>query len=169
MIREAEKTDAKAISDIYNYYVLNTAITFEIEPVSCEEMSSRIEKYKQIGPYYVYQNDIEIIAYSYVSKFAGREAYRNTVASTIYVKHGYNRQGIGFELYSTLLKSMEDRYHSVVAVVALPNEASVRLHEKCGFKNAGRLSEAGRKFDKWIDVGYWQKINRHSSMQPDRM
>jgi len=159
MIREADTSDAEAIADIYNYYVTNTAITFEVEPVDYEEMASRIEKYKRIGPYLVYVQNNEIVGYTYVSKFAERKAYDNTVTPAIYIKNGYNRRGLGFELFSTLLESIKDRYHSVVSIIALPNESSIRLHEKLGFKNAGRLIEVGRKFDKWIDVGYWQKVN----------
>lgn len=160
MIREADIGDAKAISEIYNYYVVNTVITFEIAPVSCEEMALRIEKYKKIGSYFVYVYNTEIIGYAYISKFAERKAYENTVEPTIYIKQGFHKRGVGFELYSALLDSIKDTYHSVVAIIALPNDASVKLHEKCGFINVGRLTEAGRKFDKWVDVGYWQKINK---------
>ncbi len=162
MIREAEIVDAEHISDIYNYYIRNTIITFETEPVSTEEIASRIENFKKTGPFLVCEIDNEIIGYAYISKFADRKAYENTVQSTIYLKNGFGGRGIGSELYSELLNSIAERYHSVIAIIALPNTASIRLHEKCGFKFTGRLYEAGRKFDKWIDVGYWQKIPFYS-------
>jgi len=157
MIRKAQYSDAKAISEIYNYYIHDTIITFEMEPITPEEIVSRMENYQQVGPYLVYEESGEIIGYAYVSRFRERKAYENSVESTIYLKHGSGRKGIGFELYSKLLARVSAKYHIIVAGIALPNEASVRLHEKCGFKKIGHFSEVGRKFEKWIDVGFWQK------------
>jgi phosphinothricin acetyltransferase len=157
MIREAQYSDTKAIAEIYNYYIHNTIITFEMEPVTVEEIASRMEKYKQLGPYLVYEENGEVTGYTYVSKFRERKAYENSVESTIYLKHGSGGKGVGFQLYSELLKQVLAKYHVIIAGIALPNEASVRLHEKCGFKKIGHFSEVGRKFEKWIDVGFWEK------------
>jgi L-amino acid N-acyltransferase YncA len=157
MIREAQYSDAESIAEIYNYYIHNTIITFEMEPVSTEEIASRMEKYKQVGDYLVYEEDRVVIGYCYVSRFRERKAYENTVESTIYLKHGLGGKGVGFQLYSELLSRISAKYHVIIAGIALPNDASVRLHEKCGFKKIGHFSEVGRKFEKWIDVGFWQK------------
>jgi L-amino acid N-acyltransferase YncA len=159
MIREVTIDDAVFITEIYNYYIENTVVTFEVEPISIEVMSSRILKYKAIGPYFVYEENEKVVGYSYISQFAERKAYQNTVEATIYLQNGYAKRGIGFLLYTNLLEKIKDKYHSVIGIIALPNDASVKLHEKCGFKYVGEFSEVGRKFDKWIDVGYWQKIN----------
>jgi len=157
MIREALHSDVKAISEIYNHYIVHSIITFETETISPEEIVSRMEKYKQIGPYLVYEEDGEVVGYAYVSRFRDRKAYENSIESTIYLKNGMGGKGIGSKLYSKLLARASLNYHVIVAGIALPNEASVRLHEKCGFKKIGHFSEVGRKFDTWIDVGFWQR------------
>jgi phosphinothricin acetyltransferase len=158
MIRFVTPSDPIAIAEIYNYYILNTTITFEVEPVSPEEIAGRIGKYSQIGPYLVYEDKGEVIGYAYVSRFRERKAYEHTVESTIYLRNGSGGKGVGFELYSELLSQVSPKYHAITAGIALPNDASIRLHEKCGFKKIGRFSEVGRKFGKWIDVGFWQKV-----------
>ena len=157
MIRTVTPSDAPAIAEIYNYYILNTIITFETETVTPEEIAARIEKYLKIGPYLVYEENREVVGYAFLSNFRERKAYENTVESTIYLKDGLGGKGIGFQLYSELLSQATLKYHTVIAGISLPNEASVRLHEKCGFRKVGHFSEVGRKFDKWIDVGFWQK------------
>jgi L-amino acid N-acyltransferase YncA len=157
MIREALNSDAQVISEIYNHYILHTWITFETELVSSGEVVDRMEKYKQVGPYLVYENEGEVIGYAYVSRFRDRKAYENSIESTIYLKNGTEGKGMGFQLYSELLARVSTKYHVIIAGIALPNDASVKLHEKCGFKMVGHFSEVGRKFGKWIDVGFWQK------------
>jgi phosphinothricin acetyltransferase len=157
MIREATFSDAKMIAEIYNYYILNTVITFEVDPITPQEIVYRMEKYKEVGPYLVYEENGEIIGYTYVSKFRERKAYENSVESTIYLKNGLGGKGVGFKLYSELLSQVSAKYHTIIGGIALPNDASVKLHEKCGFKKVGHFSEVGKKFGKWIDVGFWQK------------
>ena len=158
MIREALQSDSKAIAEIYNYYILNTIVTFELDPVTPEEISRRMKNYKKIGPYLVYEEDNEVIGYSYVSKFRDRKAYDNSVESTIYLKNGYGGKGIGYKLYSELLSLVLPEYHVIIGGISLPNDASVKLHEKMGFKKVGHFREVGKKFGKWIDVGFWELI-----------
>ena len=157
MIREAELSDAGMIAEIYNYYILNTVITFELDPVTPQEILLRMEKYKQVGPYLVYEEDGEVIGYSYVSRFRERKAYEHSVESTIYLKHGFGGKGLGTKLYSELLSQVSSQRHTMIGGVALPNEASVKLHERCGFRKVAHFSEVGKKFGKWVDVGFWQK------------
>lgn len=157
MIREAINSDARTISEIYNYYILHTSITFETETITPEDIVSRMENYRQVGPYLVYEENGEVIGYAYVSRFRERKAYENSIESTIYLKNGLGGKGSGYKLYSELLSRVSHKYHVIVAGIALPNDASVRLHEKCGFKKVAHFSEVGRKFGKWIDVGFWQK------------
>ena len=157
MVREAHNSDAKMIAEIYNHYIIHTAITFETETISPKEIVSRMEKYKQVGPYLVYEEDGEVIGYTYVSRFRERKAYENTIESTIYLKNGLGGRGIGSKLYMEMLDRVSTKYHVIIGGIALPNDASVKLHEKFGFKKVAHFSEVGRKFGQWIDVGFWQK------------
>jgi phosphinothricin acetyltransferase len=157
MIREATFSDASAITAIYNHYILNTTITFELYPITRGETIKRMEKYKEIGPYLVYEENGEVIGYAYVSRFRERQAYEHSVESSIYLKNGCGGKGLGTKLYVELLSQVSSQRHTVIGGIALPNEASIRLHEKCGFRKVAHFSEVGRKFGKWIDVGFWQR------------
>ena len=157
MIREATSSDAASIADIYNYYILNTVITFELDPITPQEIIKRMEKHKETGPYLVSEEEGEVIGYAYASKFRERPAYEHSVETSIYLKNGCGGKGLGTRLYAELLSQTALQRHTIIGGIALPNEASVRLHEKCGFKKVGHFSEVGRKFGKWIDVGFWQK------------
>jgi L-amino acid N-acyltransferase YncA len=157
MIREATFADAEAIADIYNYYILNTVITFELDPVTPHEIIRRMETYREVDPYLVHEEKGEVIGYAYVSRFRERTAYENSVESTIYLKNGSGGKGLGTRLYSELLSQVSLQRHIIIGGIALPNDASVRLHEKCGFRKVAHFSEVGRKFGKWIDVGFWQR------------
>jgi len=152
--------DAKSIASIYNYYVLNTEISFEEEEVSIEEMSNRIEEQVKKYPWIVYVRDGELVGYAYVGKWKERSAYRHTVEDTIYVKKDERGKGIGQKLFEGLMEEIEkDReVHVIMGVIALPNEKSVQMHERNGFKKAAHFSEVGYKNNKWIDVGYWEKV-----------
>ncbi len=157
MIREATFSDAEAIADIYNYYILNTVITFEIDPITPREIMKRMEKYKEVGPYLVYEENGETVGYAYVSKFRERPAYEHSVESSIYLKNGYGGKGLGAKLYAELLAQVALERHTIIGGIALPNKASVKLHEKCGFRKVAHFLGVGRKFGTWIDVGFWQK------------
>lgn len=160
MIRSVTIDDAAAICEIYNYYIDKTCISFEYDPVSIEEMSRRIKSTIKSYPWIVHEKQGEIIAYAYVNKYAVREAYKNTLEVTVYVSKDNGSKGIGTKIYQHLFDLIDKTTaaHSLMSVIALPNEASVRLHEKLGFEKASHFKEVGFKFDRWIDVGYWQKI-----------
>ncbi len=157
MIRSATPADAAALADIYNPFVLNSTITFEEEALDAGEMARRIEERGAALPWLVDEREGRILSYAYASPWKPRSAYRFTVESTVYVAPDAARRGVGEGLYRALLDDLRRRgLHSVVGLVALPNEASVALHEKLGFVKAAHLQEVGRKFDHWIDVGNWQ-------------
>lgn len=157
-VRHFKSGDEQEISDIYNYYITDTVITFEEEPLTALQMRERIDSYMAGYPWLVYELDGQIVGYSYANKFHQRAAYRFTAEVTVYVRHGHKRRGIGKALYSSLFEHLANsNCHTVLAAIALPNEDSVGLHEAFGFKKVGHFSEVGRKFDQWIDVGYWQK------------
>ncbi|MCU4165918.1 arsinothricin resistance N-acetyltransferase ArsN1 family B [Carboxylicivirga caseinilyticus] len=159
MIRPVLKTDAKAICDIYNYYVENTIVTFEEENVSVGEMQERIEKVLQQHSWFVYEKEGEIVGYCYATGWRARTAYRYSTETTVYLKKGYEGNGVGTQLYKYLIQDLIRKdVHSFIGGISLPNEASVALHEKMGFKKIAHFSEVGQKFNKWIDVGYWQLV-----------
>jgi L-amino acid N-acyltransferase YncA len=95
MIREVTYPDARMIAEIYNYHILNTTISFERDPITPEEIMNRMERYKEVGPCLVYEENEQIIGYTYVSKFRERPAYEHSVESTIYLKNGFGGKGLG--------------------------------------------------------------------------
>ncbi len=159
MIRHVKIEDAKAICDIYNHYVRNTIITFEEEPVSLQEMRDRITKVTLTFPWLVLEEKGIISGYAYASNWNIRSAYRFSAESTIYLQSDSIDKGLGRKLYEYLLSDLRNRsLHSVIGVIALPNENSIALHEKLGFQKVAHFSEVGWKFDKWIDVGCWELL-----------
>jgi L-amino acid N-acyltransferase YncA len=159
MIRNASTNDAKQIVDIYNYYVLNSVVTFDEEPFSEEDFKERIEIISSQYPFIVFEEDHQILGYAYANMFRQKPAYNKTVETTIYLKHGVQRRQIGTQLYTELLKKLKDQnYHAIIGGLTLPNEASVRLHERFGFKQVACFKEVGFKFNTWLDVGFWELI-----------
>jgi len=159
MIRSANLEDASDICRIYNFYVLNTIISFEEAPVSIDEMQQRILNTLKDYPWLVFIEMNEVVAYAYATQWKSRQAYKNTVESAIYVRQGFEGKGIGKMLYSELMQILKEKnFHAVLGGIALPNDRSIALHEKLGFQKVGQLKEVGFKFGKWIDVGYWEKL-----------
>jgi phosphinothricin acetyltransferase len=159
VIRSVELSDCRSIADIYNYYVETTTATFEEIPVTVLEMQNRVNGIQEFFPYLVYEENREILGFAYVDTFHSRSAYRCTLEDTIYLRNGYQGKGIGKALLGTLLDEVRKQdAHAVIAKIALPNEGSTNLHEAFGFRNVGILKEVGRKFDTWVDVGYWELI-----------
>jgi len=157
MIRAATAADASALCAIYNHYVKTSTITFEDVPVCADEMARRIVDVVGHLPWLVFEQEGQILGYAYATKWRARAAYRHTVESSVYVSHRHGRAGIGSGLYGALFPLLRERgVHTVIAGIALPNEASVAIHEQCGFRKIAHFSEVGRKFDQWIDVGNWQ-------------
>ena len=158
VVRSAAAGDAGAIAEIYNQYVATSVITFEEAPVSLEEMARRIAEAGSASlPWLVAEREGKVAGYAYASPWKARSAYRFSVEVTVYVHAGRPREGIGRRLYEELLAGLRARgIHSAFGVIALPNEASVALHERLGFVKVAHLREVGFKFDRWIDVGYWQ-------------
>ena len=159
MIRLAQATDAAAIIAIYNHYITTSIISFEEEPVPVQEMVRRIEDVNNSYAWYVYEHEGKIAGYAYATAWRARCAYRLSVESSVYVSKDYPKLGIGSRLYRHLLDDLKNRGISVViGGVALPNPASIALHEKFGFEKVAHFKKVGRKFDQWIDVGYWQIV-----------
>ena len=159
MLRPVRPADGAAICDIYNHYIENTAITFEEVPLQTAEMEERIRTISAKYPYLVWEEEGEINGYAYASAWRVRSAYRYAAEVSIYLKNGFQGRGMGRELMEKLLEEVRRTdIHSLVAGIALPNENSIALHEKFGFKKIARFKEIGFKQNKWLDVGYWELI-----------
>ena len=157
MIRPVTVTDAQQLVAIYNYYVLNTVVTFDDVPFTVDAFVEKIETIYKVYPFFVFEEDNRILGYAYANKWREKPAYKHTVESTVYLHHEAQGKQIGTKLYTELLKQLKDQdYHIVVGGLTLPNEASVKLHEKFGFKQVAHFKEVGLKFNKWLDVGFWQ-------------
>lgn len=157
MIRPFKVSDIPELLEMYNHFVLHSTATFDIEPLTLEAFTEKVMRINQDFPFLVFEENNEILGYSYGSKFRPKPAYNTTVESTVYVKHNTQRKKIGSLLYEELLKQLKAaNFHIVLGVLTLPNDASVRLHEKFGFKQVAFLKEVGYKFDTWLDVGFWQ-------------
>jgi len=164
MIRTATTADAAAICAIYNHYVLETTITFEEAAVTPVEMEARIqaalvEETLQPLPWLVWEDSATIQGFAYASKWKGRCAYRHSAEVTVYLDPTSTGRGLGSRLYEALLMELRQRsFHAVIGGIALPNPASIALHEQLGFRKVAHFEQVGRKFGRWIDVGYWQLL-----------
>lgn len=160
-LRKAELRDAAQIAEIYNYYIKNTHHTFETEPLSVEEMRKRIGEISGNYPYLVFEEDGEILGYAYAAPFKLRQAYAYSAEASIYVKNDAKQKKIGTQLYVRLFDELaETEVHAIFAGIALPNDASVNFHERLGFEKVAHFKEVGYKLGRWIDVGYWELINK---------
>ena len=162
MIRSVTLDDTPSICEIYNYYIENTVISFECDPVSEEQMRQRIETTIAKYPWLVYEHQGKVIAFVYANLWKTREAYKHVLETTIYTSHSVKIKGLGTQLYQAIIDDINRHQNttmvkSLMAVVALPNQASIGLHKKIGFEEVGYFKKVGYKFDQWIDVAYLQK------------
>lgn len=158
-MRNCHTSDAAQIVRIYNHYVQDTVATFEEAPISEDEMAQRIARVTGELPWLVWEDSKSILGYAYATRWKNRSAYRFSVESTIYLSPQSFRRGIGTRLYDALLVDLRSRgVHCAIGGISLPNAASVALHERLGFSKIGHFREVGRKFGRWVDVGYWERI-----------
>jgi len=168
-IRIATPHDAEAIAAIYASIVANTVISFELEPPSPEEMRSRIVSTLQRLPWLVsVDDDGNVDGYVYAGRHRERAAYQWSVDTTAYVRADRRGQGVGRKLYERLFAELADLgYCQAFAGIALPNDASVALHEALGFERLGIYRKVGFKMGAWRDVGWWQKALREDVDAPE--
>lgn len=159
-VRPATASDAAAILAIYNHYILNSVATFEETPLDDGAMLGRMQAVWDLGlPWLVATLNDEIVGYAYAARWKERQAYRFSVETTVYLAPDWTGHGAGSVLYRALIPLLRDRnIHVALGGIALPNDASVRLHERMGFEKVAQLKEVGFKFGKWIDVGYWELV-----------
>jgi phosphinothricin acetyltransferase len=164
VVRPASERDLPALTDIYNHYVVNTPITFDLQPFSVAERREWFAEHSHGGRHRllvaVSENDgeAEVVGYASTSRFRPRAAYDTTVESSVYCRQDVVRRGIGTVLYRALFELLKDQdINRIVAGVTLPNAASIALHERWGFRPVGTLSSVGRKFDRYWDVAWLER------------
>ncbi|MEX0617779.1 MAG: N-acetyltransferase family protein [Pseudohongiellaceae bacterium] len=157
-VRDASTDDAAAIVAIYNDYIATSVTTFEEQPVSAARMAVRMETVAGANlPWLVGESPQGVLGYSYATPWRSRSAYRFTTETSVYLAKSACAQGLGTSLYTELFARLRTQGIQVaIGGIALPNEASIALHEKMGMVKVAHFSRVGFKFDRWIDVGYWE-------------
>jgi phosphinothricin acetyltransferase len=159
MIRKYQIKDLRAIVDILNYYVNNDACIFQMEPYALAEIENKFNSILPTYPIFVAELAGQVMGFAYGSQWRDKPAYAKSVETTIYVHPDYKHTGIGEPLYKKLIDTLTQLdFHLLVAGMTMPNKGSQRLHEKLGFEYVGSFKDAGMKFGRWHDVGFWQKI-----------
>jgi phosphinothricin acetyltransferase len=165
-IRTATLDDAAALLKIYDYYVQNTAITYEYDTPSLSEFTDRIRTIQQKFPYLVIEQGKKILGYAYASAFHPRIAYQWCVEMTIYLDKNARGMGLGRMLYYELEKRLKEKgYLNLYSCIAYPDAedeyltfASVRFHEKMGYKLNGKFTKCGYKFGRWYNMVWMEKM-----------
>ncbi len=159
LIRPAEAADLGAVADIYNDAVLNSTATFDTEPATLEESEQWLRERSHPYAVLVAEHGGEVIGWAALKAFASKPAYRFTAENTVYVRVDMRGRGVGALLLARLLEvAAENGFRTVIARIAAPNPASVRLHRRLGFRRVGVEREVGRKFERWLDVVVMQKL-----------
>lgn len=136
MIRPATPDDAHDILKIYSPYVLESHATFELEPPSVEFMTGKIKKAQH--PWLVLEENQQIVGYAYATQWKPRQAYNQTAETSVYIQKECHGKGYGHKLYVALIAQLSSqKYHALLAGISLPNDPSIRLHEKLGFEKVG--------------------------------
>jgi len=159
-VRAAQRSDLARLTEIYNYYVVNTPITFDLEPYKAEERCHWFEEHNDGARYrlFVAEDAGRVVGYAGTGRYRDRAAYDTTAETTIYCAPEATGRGIGTLMYRTLFESIAgEDLRRLVGGITLPNDASIRLHERFGFVKAGVFSENGRKFGRYWDVLWMER------------
>jgi L-amino acid N-acyltransferase YncA len=157
-VRDADpERDGAACAAVYAPYVTSSPVTFETEPPGAAEMTERIEAVRAAYPWLVLERDGRVAGYAYASLHRARAGYRWAADVAVYVDAAHHGTGAGRELYGVLIERLRgQRIRQLCAGIALPNAASVGLHESFGFELVGVYRNIGWKAGEWLDVGWWQ-------------
>lgn len=173
-IRDAAPEDSERILEIYDYYVKNTAITFEYVTPSAEEFKKRMERTMKCYPYLVVLKDGRIEGYAYAGAFVGRAAYDWCCEMTVYLDHNARKCGLGRKIYEALEKALHDMgILNLYACIAYPEETdeylttnSADFHKHLGFVKVGEFHQCGYKFHRWYNMIWMEKvIGKHQELQ----
>lgn len=158
-LRPATSIDAARCAEIYAPYVTDNWVSFELDPPDAAEMARRIENYGTSHGWLVAEVEGKIAGYAYGSPHRTREAYATSADVAVYVDAAFARTGIGRQLYEALFPALKYRkIHAIFAGIALPNDASIGLHQTMGFTPIGIYRQVGWKMGGWRDVGWWQRL-----------
>ena len=152
--------DLDGINEIYNHYVRSTHITFDLAPITCDERREWFTHYGSTGRHrlVVARRDGGVLGYASSSRLRPRQAYDTSVETSVYLSPFETGRGIGSGLYEALFLALRgEDVHRAYAGIALPNDASIALHERFGFHRAALYSEQGRKFGRYWDVAWYEK------------
>ena len=159
-IRPANAADLPRLTEIYNYYVLNTPVTFDVEPYTVDQRAAWFSQFAPTGRYrlLVAEDDRTVIGYAGTTRFRPKAAYETTVETTIYCAPESTGKGGGRRLYTSLFESLHgEDVHRLVAGFTMPNAASAALHQRLGFKPVGVFTQVGRKFGRYWDVCWMER------------
>ncbi|HEY3283563.1 MAG TPA: GNAT family N-acetyltransferase [Armatimonadota bacterium] len=156
-MRLAEVSELEAINDIYNYSVANSTATYQTEPETMAARKAWFAAHDELHPVTVAVDGEAVLGWGSLSQFHPRKGYELTVEDSVYVHHRFYRRGIGRAILTDLIRRASDLgHHTILASISGEQEASIRLHESLGFREAARMIEVGRKFDRWLDLVYLQ-------------
>jgi phosphinothricin acetyltransferase len=162
LIRPAAEADLPAVKAIYDQQVLTGTATFDLEPPPVDYWRARLTSTETGDHLLVAVEDDALLGYAYSAAYRTRPAYDRTRETSVYLAAAAVGRGLGRALYDELLARLAaDGVHTVLAVIATPNEASEALHRSCGFERVGLLPEVGHKFDRWIDTAFWALVLEH--------
>ncbi len=166
-IRIAKPEDAAAMLAIYAPYIANTSFTFETEIPSVENFAQRISQYLQQWPWLVCECDGVVAGYAYATRHRERKAYQWCTESSVYIHDDFHRKGIAAALYKALFEILQKQgFHNVYAVINLPNDPSVALHENLGFQWFATYEKVGFKLGRWKNVGWWRLVINEFIQEP---
>lgn len=176
-LRTASPSDAEALLKIYSYYAEETAISFETEAPTAEEFKRRIEKTLKNYPYIIAEQNGEILGYSYTSPFVGRAAYIHAAETTIYIKKDAVKKGIGKKLYKAVERISEaQNIYTLEACIGTVDRGgederltnnSAEFHSHMGYRFVGEFKKCGRKFGKWYNMIWMEKVLREHPENPE--
>ncbi|WP_424887254.1 N-acetyltransferase family protein [Streptomyces sp. XH2] len=159
-VRPGAEGDLAELTGIYNHYVVHTPVTFDIDPVTVEERRAWLESHPATGRHrlLVAEEAGRVLGYATSSPFRAKRAYETSVETSVYLGPGHTGRGLGGLLYRGLLETLaHEDVHRAYAGITQPNAASMRLHERFGFRPVGLLGEVGRKFGTFWDVAWLEK------------
>lgn len=159
-VRPATAADLTQLNDLYNHYVRETPITFDIEPITPAQRQEWFTHYDTAGRHRVFvaTGGGQVLGYASSSPFRPKQAYETSVETSIYLLSDVTGHGLGGALYEALFAALADEdVHRAYAGMTLPNEASIALHERYGFRRVALFTEQGRKFGRYWDVAWYEK------------
>ena len=168
-LRSATPADAAAFCHIYNPFIVDSVVSFELTPVTPADMTERIQRTQAEYPWLVLEDRQGVVGYAYASRWRTRAAYNATAESTIYMRPDARGTGLAYALYHALLDRMRAQgLQQAIGGISLPNPQSERFHEKCGFVKVAHFPRVGFKCGRWVDVGFWQRSLCTSDAQSPR-